>query len=374
MKKILNNFMVIILAVSISIGIIVLKIGFLDIAKFLIYIILSVATCIIVQELSYVLIGKMYGIISRVICMGPFAFFKEDGKIKVKFKMVGYPGFFGNIEGIHMPSVSSKEDFQRVKKNLAKVFFSGFFGDLIICVVCMILIFTIAINKPGIKEFLIITIVMAEIMAFVSVAWGNVKNAVNMKKSPEGRIIDNILFLAIYYDGIKEVHRFSYLIEKYIELDKNLKCVDCEDSIMIDKMNYSLEVLYLYLGGVINEMPANSKKFIKYVVSRKDEFMKRPKLTRSVLNIVYRYILYLALVDKNKEKALELYNYFKKFLANKNNKSENYTKIFLEHILDIKDNYDYLINMNNLVEAKGGMWFGKVVHEMDLHMINLKNS
>lgn len=374
MKKILNNFMVIILAVSISIGIIVLKIGFLDIAKFLIYIILSVATCIIIQELSYVLIGKMYGIISRVICMGPFAFFKEDGKIKVKFKMVGYPGFFGNIEGIHMPSVSSKEDFERVKKNLAKVLFSGFFGDLIICVVCMILIFTIAVNKPGIKEFLIITIVMAEIMAFVSVAWGNVKNAVNMKKSPEGRIIDNILFLAIYYDGIKEVHRFSYLIEKYIELDKNLKCVDCEDSIMIDKMNYSLEVLYLYLGGVVNEMPANSKKFIKYVVSRKDEFMKRPKLASSVLNIVYRYILYLALVDKNKEKALKLYDYFKKFLANKNNKSENYTKIFLEHILDIKDNYDYLMNMNNLVEAKGGMWFGKVVHEMDVHMINLKNS
>ncbi|AAK78399.1 hypothetical protein BJV85_003599 [Clostridium acetobutylicum] len=371
MKKRINAIITIL--AFIFLGLYVSKWSIINEIKLFLYILVSFVVCIILQEISFILIGQIYGIVSHVICIGPFAIFKRNGKLKVKFKMRAYSGFLGNIQGVHIPDIKSKEEFERVKKNLKIVLCAGFFADIIIVIVALILIFTAAFKNHDFKMFLIISIIMAELLGFISVFGGSVKSALNMKKSSEEEVLQDLLLLGIFYEGTKEAHRFSYLIERYLVLGENIKVRNYSDDEMLKNISYVSELIYMRLGGIVNKVPSNIMKFIQNIIKKKEQFVGKPRFSRRVLNLVYRYILYLAVVDNNNKDALELYNYFAKFLYY-NDKRKNYTKVFIEHILGIEDNYEYLMDANNLIKSKGGMWFGYGIHEVDVHMINLKNS
>ncbi|URZ02241.1 hypothetical protein CLAUR_022380 [Clostridium felsineum] len=372
MKRRINGIITIL--AFLFLGLYISKWNIVSEAKLILEILLAAIMCIVIQEISYIVVGRMFKIQSKVICIGPFAFFKYKGKLQIKVKMKVYPGFFGNMQGVHMPDVKSEKEFYKVNRNLKIVLCSGIFSDVIIIIAALALIFTVATNNEEFKRFLIVTTVAAELLAFVAIFSGNVKRVLNMRKASEENLVQEMILLAVFYDGTKEIDRFSYLIERYIDFGKDIKSKNYSDDEMLSKIDYVSYIIYLRLGGVIKEVPSNIRKFTEYTVKKRNLLVGKPKFSRKVLNLIYRYILYLALIDKNRKEAVELYDYFRKFLYNGDGKKKNYTKIFLEHILDIENNYDYLMDINNLIKSKGEMWFGYGVYEMEKNMINLKNS
>lgn len=336
---------------------------------------LALAVCILVRELSYVFFGAINGICPHIIYLGPFTFFKIDGKLKVRFKMKWHQNFCGNMSGIDLPKISSEEEFQAVRKKLIRAYIESISMSFVFSIILIALIFMCKPLSEGyFKEFLIVTTVMSAIFGIISMRYGRGKQVKTIKENEMEAAYELILKVQ-NYKGIEQLKDYRYLISKIKENVKSIAYRDFENDIGKEIFFNTVMVIY-HVKGIVDELPDNTVKSMQYIILKKNDIINDSKFNKSnkfyVLDFVHSIILYLELIEGKREQALDMYDFYEKNLMMRDNEYIMYTLELLKYAVDINDNYDYIMELKNKIGRD--LYLGEGAYEIDKKIFELKNS
>lgn len=348
--------------------------NFISEIVFFLFFPLALAACIVVREFSYVFFGAINGICPHIIYLGPFTFFKIDGKLKVRFKMKWHQNFCGNISGIDLPQINSEEEFQAVRKKFIRVYIESISMSFVFSIILIVLIFMCKpLSKGYFKEFLIITTVMSAIFGIVSMRYGRGKQ-VKIIKENEMEAAYELILKVQNYKGIEKLRDYMYLIIKIKENVKSIAYRDFQKDIGKEIFFNTVMVIY-HVKGIVDKLPDNTVKSMQYVILKKNDIINNSKFNKSnefyILDFVHSIILYLELIEGKREQALDMYNFYEKNLIMRDNEYIIYTLELLKYAVDINDNYDYIISLKNKIGKD--LYLGEGAYEIDKKIFDLKN-
>lgn|GEM_PF-2805141 len=349
--------------------------NFISEVVFFLFFPLALAVCIIIREFSYILFGAINGICPHIIYLGPFTFFKAKGKLKGRFKMKWHQNFCGNISGIVLPQISSEEEFQAIIKKFIRAYIQGISMSFVFSVIFIVLVFVCKpLSKGYFKEFLIITAVMSAIFGIISMRYGKRKELKAIKEN-EMEAVYILILNVLSYEGPKKLKTQEYIVNKFKENVKSIAYKDFEKDLG-RQIFFNTVLVFYYIKGVFDDLPDNAIKSMQYVILKRDDIINNSKFNRNnkfyLLDFINSTILYLELIERKREQALDLYNFYEKNLMWRDNKYIIYTLELLKYILDITNDYDHVMKLRSKIYETS--YLGEGIYEMDKRIFDLKNS
>lgn len=229
-------------------------------------------------------------------------------------------------------------------------------------------------SKGYFKEFFIITAIVSIIFGIVSIRYGKGKQVKDIKENDMEAAYELILRIQ-NYKGIEKLKDYKYLTTKIKENVKSIVYRDFQKDITKEIFFNTVMVIY-YVKGFIDELPDNTVESMQYVILKKNDIINDSKFNRNnkfyLLDFVNSIILYLELVEGKRDQALDLYNFYEKNLMMRGNKYMIYKIELFKYLLDISDNYNYVIKLRN--EAYGDLYLGEGYYGVDNKIFDLKNN
>ena len=296
--------------------------------------ILQLISFVISHELSHGFIAEKNGLRFTVLYLGPFTFKRENRKFKRIKGISKQYVFIGRVQIDNM-EIINEYDIENSRESWIKAIQAGPLSDLILSIIFII----IAIIFKS-KLLFFSTIIVCLLMCIPSYVMGDGKHIKALKSD---KIFTDVILYTYSISGNTYVSDESklFLMDRIIE-DLNENDVTKDNLI---SMVLAAQIIYqVALCDGIRNVPNKLDKIVDMTIENKNLFLKKQIEQTYYKSFINFSIIYEVIINENRQRALEIYNYVKDVKHNMPGEMLDFYRV--EHILGINNRKEELLNDN----------------------------
>lgn len=293
------------------------------------------------HELSHGFVAEKNGLKFSVLYLGPFTFKRENNKF-TRIKGISRQMIYLGRAQIDNGEILNKQDIEKTKQAWIRALKAGPNSDMTLSILMIILALVIKLPE------LIVATLLLDVVFISSYIIGDGKHIKSLKND---EVFADVILYTYSIAGNRLVSKRSkdFLIDRLIN--------DIEENEVSESSIVSMALCAhsVYVEGVCNNiksLPHNINKIVELSIKYKNIFMKKQIESSYYRGLINTAILYEALINNDKEKALELYKYVKN--ENHNLPGEMLDFYRVEHVLGIANRKSEILNKNLMNPAFKG--------------------
>lgn len=311
-----------------------------------------------VHEIFHVLAYKLNKINIRAMLVFFICLIKDRGKWKFQFKV--HPFLMGGLVIPDLPSINDEETYKQLRKISSRVAIAGPIGTIVLYVLVSIFAIQAYLNDNLSLSLSLVALfhIHLTIICAIILVTSFIKHEFFLGDFCQYRIFkkDDRLSAVLLYRELQAASNYIqvrsnsyYLLNKidtYLQDEYKLKSTS----------SYTLEIIENELCLYLSENTALKEivlSYIKFLSENEDTLLFNAKDSETSKILLFRIINFLALDIEKKQQAKILFNKLVSTIIHRNRIMTYYIKQS-EHLLEIKDNEEFLKSRKNIKTSS--MW------------------